>query len=173
MKKFYNYLFAAGLLFAACTTNESIDKEDDISTITTSDSHSYSNVGEIQTTHLHLDLEVNFSNKIIYGVAHHKMSKHSTDKAIFDVKGLEIKKITLGKEKVTEANFTIGKNDPLFGAALTVQITSETEYINIYYQTTTESEALDWLKPELTSGKEHPFMYTQGQAILTRSWIPL
>jgi len=173
MKKFYNYLIAVGLIFTACTTTENVDKDDQSPVVTTTDSHSYSNVGDLQTSHLHLDLEVNFSNKIIYGVAHHQMSKHSSDTAIFDIKGLEIKKITLGKDGETDANFSIGKSDPLFGAALTIQITPETEFINIHYQTTAESEALDWLKPELTSGKKQPFMYTQGQAILTRSWIPL
>ena len=173
MKKFYNYLFAAGMFLVACTTTETIEKKDEVSAVTTKDSHSYSNVEEIQTSHLHLDLEVNFSNKIIYGVAHHQMSKHSTETAIFDIKGLEIKKVTLGQNVEEEANFSIGKSDPLFGSALTVQITPETEFINIFYQTTADCEALDWLDPELTSGKELPFMYTQGQAILTRSWIPL
>ena len=141
----------------------------------TADPHSYANVNEIRTEHLHLDLDVNFENHTVYGVARHTMSKHSTLKAVFDTKGLEIMKVTLGKDKNNEkgADYRIGFQDTLLGAPLSVSINKETRYINIYYKTTNETEALDWLPPSLTAGKKHPFLYTQGQAILTRSWIPL
>src|SRR5690606_34949234 len=32
---------------------------------------------------------------------------------------------------------------------------------------------VQWLAPEQTDGGRQPFLFTQGQAILTRSWIPL
>ena len=137
------------------------------------DQHTYSNYLVICTNHLHLDLSVNFEKNIITGVARHKMSKSNVSKAIFDIKNLNIQKITLGKELESETTFTIGENDKIKGAPLTVNIKPGTKYINIYYQTNKESEALDWLKPELTAGKKYPYLYTQGQAILTRSWIPV
>ena len=167
------------ILLVLCTTisctptdeqcvNEPLAKNDSVS-----DSHSYSNHSEIRTTHIHLDLDVNFEEKIIYGVARHQMSSSTVSKAIFDMKGLDIQKITLGKNNELETDYTIGKTDPIKGSPLTVNINPGTEYINIYYQTTKETEALDWLSPELTAGKKHPYLYTQGQAILTRSWIPI
>lgn len=139
------------------------------------DNHTYSNIRQIRTKHLHLDLDVNFENKTIYGVARHEMENFGADTAIFDIKGLEIQKITLGKDKETETNFMIGQwdKDSIMGQPLLVNIKSNTKYINIYYKTTEKTEALDWLSPELTAGKEHPYMYSQGQAILTRSWIPI
>lgn len=161
------------LFMAGCATksNSPIDSNDNL--ITSSDVHSYSNVNEIRTVHLHLELDVNFDNKKVYGVARHKMSKHNVDTAIFDVKKLEIARVTLGEKEEVETDFLLGEEDDILGRPLCVKITEETEYINIYYQTTDETEAIDWLPAQLTSGKKFPFMYTQGQAILTRSWIPL
>jgi leukotriene-A4 hydrolase len=139
------------------------------------DNHSYANVRQIRTTHLHLDLDVSFENQTIYGVARHTMKNYGTDTAIFDIKGLEIQKVTIGKGNEKETDFIIGQwdKDSILGQPLLVTITSKTKHINIYYKTTNKTEALGWLNPELTTGKKHPFVYTQGQAILTRSWIPL
>ncbi len=139
------------------------------------DNHSYANIRKIRTKHLHLELDVNFENKTIYGVARHEMANTGVDTAIFDIKGLEIQKVTIGKDKETETDYMIGQwdKDSILGQPLLVHIEEHTKYINIYYKTTDQTEAIDWLTPELTSGKKNPFMYTQGQAILTRSWIPI
>jgi len=137
------------------------------------DAHSYANIDEIRTTHLHLDIEVNFESEIVSGVARHQMGEHSCDTAIFDIKGLDIKKITIGEKDEKETDFEIGDEDEWLGQPLYIKIKPSTKYINIYYQTTDATEAIDWLPASLTSGKKQPFMYTQGQAILTRSWIPI
>lgn len=174
MKKLHLLFICATLGLISCApvaSNENQADKTDIHNV--EDPHTYSNLDEIRTQHLELDLEVNFTNKTVYGVARHQMSKHECDTAIFDIKELEIKKITLGKKgDETSTDFVIGKNDELLGQALCVKISPTTEWINIYYQTTEKTEALDWLDPQLTAGKKNPFMYTQGQAILTRSWIP-
>jgi len=137
------------------------------------DAHSYSNINEIRTKHLHLDLDVNFENKSIYGVARHTMENFGSDTAVFDIRGLEIQKVTLGeKGKEQNTDYVIGIEDSILGAPLSVKIDTKSTLINIYYKTTEESAALDWLNPELTRGKKHPYLFTQGQAILTRTWIP-
>lgn len=135
------------------------------------DSHTYSNINEINTTHLHLDMEVDFANKAIYGVARHTMNNSGVDTAVFDIYGLEILKVTTGEEE-TKADFKIGTHDDVHGAPLYVAINNDTKIVNIHYKTTDKSDALDWLAPELTAGGKEPYLYTQGQAILTRTWIP-
>lgn len=170
--RYFSFLLLLFVLISCNSESDKVDNQD--SSSKTQDPHSYANVHDIRTEHLHLELDVNFDNQTIYGVARHKMSKHSTSEAIFDVKGLEIMKVTLGKpgkEKATE--YSVGKNHELLGAPLKVTVGKKDRDVNIYYKTTEATEALDWLPPSLTAGKEHPFLYTQGQAILTRSWIPL
>ena len=140
------------------------------------DDHSYSNLKKINTTHLELELDVSFQNKTIYGIARHTMKNKGTDTAIFDIKGLKIQKITLGeKGHERETDFVIGNMDidSVLGQPLLVSVDQKTTKINIYYQTSESSEALGWLDSNLTSSKAKPFLFTQGQAILTRTWIPI
>lgn len=143
--------------------------------VSSKDPHSYSNIHEIRTEHLSLDLEVNFQNKTIYGVARHTMSKSRTGTAIFDLNGEVIQKVTTGApghEK--EADFVIGKMDAdsILGQPLAVTIPKGTRKINIYYQTSSRCDALEWID-ENPLKKTKPYLYTQGQAILTRTWIPI
>ena len=176
MKNFYCLIFLVGLLMSCDQKPSATETSTEKLADSTFDDHSYSNLREIHTTHLDLELEVNFQNKTIYGVARHTMNNNNTDTAIFDINGLLIQKVTLGsKNHEKETDFVIGNmdKDSILGQPLLVTTKNKTQQINIYYQTTENSAALDWLDSNLTSSKTKPFLYTQGQAILTRTWIPI
>lgn len=91
------------------------------------------------------------------------MNNSGTKEAIFDISRLKINKVTLGIEtKELNTKYALrGAKDPILGQALWVEITPEVKQINIYYETTEKSEALDWLDSALTSSKSKPFLYTQ------------
>lgn len=166
------------LLFSSCGdgANSSLKDQPTISgNVTIEDAHSFSNTNEIRTKHIDLELDVNFTNKTIYGVARHTMERLTdTDTAVFDINGPEIQKVTLGvKGRETETDFIIGQKKEYIGQPLSVKIDKDTKHINIYYKTTENAGALDWLDPSLTAGKKSPYLYTQGQAVLTRTWIPV
>ena len=172
----YYFLFCLLTFLVSCNEDSETDESfiHKIDKTLLKDGHSYANINQIRTKHIHLDLDVNFDNKTIYGIARHEMVNTGVDTAIFDIKALEIQKITLGKKgSESETDFIIGENDKLLGQPLLVKIKKDTKFINIYYKTTDKTEALDWLDPKLTIGKQFPFMYSQGEAILTRSWIPV
>ena len=104
------------------------------------------------------------------------MVNNNASVAIFDTRNLLIKKVTTGQKfHEKEVDFVIGQmdKDSILGQQLTVTVDPKTTQVNIYYQTTKGAEALDWLDTLSTSSKKTPFLYTQGQAILTRTWIPL
>jgi aminopeptidase N len=48
----------------------------------------------------------------------------------------------------------------------------DAQRITIEYATTARASALQWLTPAQTAGGRAPFLFAQGQAILTRTWIP-
>src|SRR5690554_1947491 len=136
--------------------------------------HSYSKLDQVRTAHLNLDLLVDMDNKIIEGIARHRIKNQGFEKAYFDIKDIHIEKVTLGApNNEVKTTFQIGKYDSLLGAPLIVDLREGDLFINIYYSTSPHAEALDWLDPELTGSGKYPFLYTQGQAILTRTWIPI
>ena len=137
--------------------------------------HSYANIEAAHTTHLHLDLAVDFEQKKLSGVARHQIENNKSSEIIFDINGLKINKVTISieSEELNTSHEIKGAIHPILGQALHIKIEPNTKYVNIYYETTEKSEALDWLDSALTSSKTKPFLYTQGQAILTRTWIPI
>ncbi len=66
----------------------------------------------------------------------------------------------------------LGDADPIKGRPLTVKLGGRDGPVVITYKTRPTAAALQWLAPEQTAGKRQPYLFSQGQAILTRTWIP-
>lgn len=169
-------LFLSTILFMvySCGNNSQTNqhvKETEVMKIT-KDPHSYADFGKARTTHLFLNLEADFENKILKGIAAHDIENNEANEIIFDTKGLNIEKV-ITDDKGSEVEFKLSKEDPILGQALTVAITPKTTRVEIYYSTNPSSEAVQWLSPQQTAYKKFPFLFTQGEAILTRSWIPI
>ncbi|MCP5119233.1 MAG: M1 family metallopeptidase, partial [bacterium] len=69
--------------------------------------------------------------------------------------------------------FALGPADGILGAPLTIQAPISSGKLRIHYATSPGATAVQWLTPQQTAGKQHPFLFTQSQAIHARSWIPL
>lgn len=136
------------------------------------DIHSFARPWEAVAEHLSLSLKVDFEKQTLSGVARYDIKRRQGDSIVFDINGLVIDSITLNDSE-KPAKYNIAAADPILGSALSVHITPFTRSVNIYYHTTREAKALGWLTPSQTHDKRLPFLYTQGQAILTRTWIPI
>ncbi|SKB75312.1 M1 family metallopeptidase [Daejeonella lutea] len=164
-------LILAAMLFAfACkpknseNSNETATKHEDV--------HSYANPSRAVVKHLDLDIKVDFDSKLISGKASWTIENPSKgDEIIFDSRNLKISKITLGDDE-KETTFSLGDDTKFLGQALKVKIEDATTKVNIYYTNSADAAAVQWLNPQQTAGKKYPFMFTQSQAILARTWIP-
>ncbi len=135
------------------------------------DVHSFAQPQLAKVTHLDWKANVNFDSKTIDGTATWTIEKNDTAKSIvFDTDGLLIESVK--DQNGAELTYTIGDTVAFLGQPLTVTISEETKKIAIQYATTPGAKALQWLNPAQTAGKEHPFLYSQSQAILARTWIP-
>ncbi len=136
------------------------------------DAHSYSRPDEVVMRHLELDLAVNFQEKSLSGYA--KLSIENlkgADTLFLDTRDLSIEKVVNADGK--ELKFSLGKSEPFIGQALAIPIEKSTKEVTVYYHTQPQAAALQWLSPEQTAGGKQPFLFTQSQAILARTWIPL
>jgi aminopeptidase N len=156
---------AAVLMFSTLTIHAQQKKS-------MNDIHSFANSGEVTVTHLDLDLSVNFDTKTLSGKATLSITpKKGVTSLVLDSRGLTVEKVTLDAAGTPTA-FTLGKEEPIFGAPLTITIGPKTSSVTVYYNTSPTAGALQWLEPSQTAGKKKPFLFTQSQAILARTWVP-
>lgn len=183
MKKFTLVLLSSALLFGCGSSNQSTTSEELASsnnkaeTVSSTpkrtyvkDVHSYAIPEQIAVDHISLDIALDFKTKQISGTATHRLVHNSSAEEVsFDVRSMTIDKVTV--DGGVETEFRLEKGNK-FGGVLYAKVTPETKAVTIHYTTDPSSQAVQWLVPVQTSGKKLPFLFTQGQAILTRSWIP-
>ncbi len=143
-----------------------------VKTMNPTDIHSFANPDAAVIKHISLDLNVDFNKKTISGTAVLDIeNKTATDELFLDTRDLDIQKITLDDNEVT--SFNLATPVEFLGSKLTVVIKPQTKKVHITYATSPSAAALQWLSPSQTAGGVHPFLFTQSQAILARTWIPL
>ena len=140
------------------------------------DPNSYAQPELVRTSHLHLDLAVDFDTQQLVGEVVLTVVKASpgVESLILDTRDLGIGNVTdLQSGEVLDWKVESGNR---FGDKLEVILpkASDLENIDIVisYSTRSNSSALQWLSKELTSGKRHPFLFSQNYPIHARSMVP-
>src|SRR5690349_1344041 len=163
---------------AACTTmTTQAPRSEMIAPILTTadarDTATYARPEIARVTHVDLDLALDFAAEAVGGTATlDVLAAPGATELILDDRGLAITRVTDASGR--ELPFAVGKAEEGKGAPLTIAIGpgGANRRITIQYSAAPGAEALQWLAPEQTAGKQHPFLFSQGQAILNRTWIP-
>jgi hypothetical protein len=145
------------------------------------DPHSYAEPDRFLVRHVALDLRADFTAHRLEGNA--ELTVERIDPAArelrLDTRDLEILSVQLIDEtgQGRDLPFRLDARVPVLGSRLTIDLArgddgSALQRLRIEYRTSPEASALQWLEPAQTSGL-HPFMYSQGQTIHARSWIPI
>ena len=134
------------------------------------DPHSFAE-SEVRVRHLNLDLDVDFERRQLSGSATLTLDhRAASERLVLDTAGLTVHSVTLLPGD-RAARFELLDAEPHLGQALVIGIEPDTERVKVDYATSPDAAALQWLAPTQTdSGK--PFLFTQSQAILARSWVP-
>ncbi|HEX2121778.1 MAG TPA: M1 family aminopeptidase/hydrolase, partial [Thermoanaerobaculia bacterium] len=129
------------------------------------DIHSFARPDEAVVRHLSLDLDVDFDARRLTGTATLEIeTSGDARELVLDTQGLAIERVS--------AAYTLGDEQKYLGRPLTIAIEPGTRSVIIAYSSSPEAAAVQWLAPPQTAGGKHPFLFTQSQAILARTWVP-
>ncbi len=137
----------------------------------TADVHSFARPAEARVTHVALELEADFSSRVLRGRATLTIARADDARdVVLDTRGLEIARVL--DQQRQPLTFRLEPEVPHLGRPLVVSLPAAGDRVVVEYQTAPDAAALQWLSPGQTAGKTHPYLYSHGQAILTRTWIP-
>lgn len=146
------------------------------------DPNSFARADKARVKHIHLTWNVDFETKIISGSSiftvermefgADRLNLDTVDLTINSVNYLSLNGTTVNKVSIP---FVVHISVEDFGSKLEIDISSidAMEFqVEVVYQNSPNSRALQWLTPEQTDGKRVPFMFSQCQAINARSLLP-
>jgi leukotriene A-4 hydrolase/aminopeptidase len=135
------------------------------------DPHSYADSAQPRTKHLGWTLTVDFETRRLEGEARYGLAAPSGGPMDLDTKGLDILGVTDAGGK--DLPHRLFPEEQILGSRLRVDLAPGTTEVRVRYRTSPQAVGLQWLAPEQTEGKRHPFLFSQCQAIHARTMVPL
>ncbi|GLV43345.1 uncharacterized protein CBL_03888 [Carabus blaptoides fortunei] len=140
------------------------------------DPSSFARPDECIVRELHLSLDINFDKKILSGKADLKVEKVNpiAKEIILDSAALTVLSIT-DLTNNRSLDYKISPEVPTFGSKLVISFPEDQQTcfsIQIHYETSPKASGLQWLGANQTMGMQHPFMFSQFQAVHARSVVP-
>ena len=139
------------------------------------DPHSFGNPQAVRPKHLSLDLTLHFEERIVRGACELELEYAEGQAATYldlDSEGLKVEKV-LDPQSGRELPFMLEPAAPPLGQRLRITLLpGKPRRVRVVYETSPSAGALQWLEPRQTTSGKMPFLFTQGQAIHARSWIP-
>ncbi|KAJ6569389.1 peptidase family M1-domain-containing protein [Mycena capillaripes] len=136
-----------------------------------------SNYWQIASEHVSFDWSVDFTAQVVSGSATHRMKVvlDGVDEAIFDTRDIEV---TGAEVKGSAVSYDLKPKHEVMGSALHVSLPKGLQSgssidVTVFYKTTKDCTALQWLEKEQTQGKQFPYLFSQCQPIHARALAPV
>ncbi|CAG9857794.1 unnamed protein product [Phyllotreta striolata] len=140
------------------------------------DPSSYSRPDLALVKDIALNLSVSFEKKILSGNVILSVSKTDSaiDELVLDTFKLNISGV-FDNDNQQKLEHRLFDHLHEFGSKLIVKLpkTNSNEFkIRIEYETSPDASGLQWIEPEATAGKKHPFLFSQFEPTHARSVLP-
>ncbi|MGB3739302.1 MAG: M1 family aminopeptidase, partial [Pontixanthobacter sp.] len=138
------------------------------------DDRTFARPAEARVTHVDLDLDLDFERQMVTGTAMlDVLAADGVKSVVLDNDGYDVAAVTDAAGNPLE--YTMGAAVAGKGAPFTIALGPDTgsglHEITVRYSAR-NADALQWLAPDQTAGGTHPYLFSQGQATLNRTWIP-
>ncbi|KAJ7178723.1 peptidase family M1-domain-containing protein [Mycena crocata] len=135
-----------------------------------------SNYSQIASTHIAFDWSLDFAAQILSGSATHSLNilVDGVPEVIFDTGDLKIIRVEV---EGTVVQHNLKAKHEVMGSALHIPLPEGLKSggiisVAVFYETTKDCQALQWLEKEQTQGKSFPYLFSQCQPIFARTVTP-
>lgn len=135
------------------------------------DPHSYNDSTQPETETLDWKARVDFRTRRLHAEATLTLKEASAGPLDLDTRDLEIRAVVDASGRPLP--YMLSPPEPILGSRLRVELPAGLRQLTVRYRTSPGASALQWLTPSQTAGGQHPFLYSQCQAIHARSVVPL
>ncbi|TKS52999.1 M1 family metallopeptidase [Luteimonas yindakuii] len=140
------------------------------------DEHSFAEPTRVVIDDLALDLDLDFDSRTLAGTATYTLEwkDEAANELVLDTRDITIERVEgEANSQWQPLQFALADAHASLGSRLVVQAPERNAKIRVTYRTAPGASGLQWLTPEMTEGKQLPFMFSQSQQIHARSWVPL
>ncbi|XP_077356437.1 leukotriene A-4 hydrolase [Festucalex cinctus] len=140
------------------------------------DPSSFASAAKCVSRHLNLSLHVDFDTRVIRGkvALTVEVLEERFSSLTLDTRDLTIISVSANGQA---ARFTMGPKHTFKGTPLEITLPFDLSrgqhvIVEVTYETSPAAPALQWLTPQQTAGKKHPYLFSQCQAHHCRSMLP-
>ncbi|EGV66683.1 Leucyl aminopeptidase yscIV [Yamadazyma tenuis] len=137
------------------------------------DPSTLSNYANFQITSTNLNFVINFTSKTVSGdVTFQLTAVASTESIVLDTSYLDVHAVSVND---VAQEFTIGERTGALGSPLVISracAVDEEISVHLVFVTTSRCTALQFLEKSATDGKKFPYLFSQSEAIHSRSLFP-
>jgi leukotriene-A4 hydrolase len=137
--------------------------------MTQRDPHSYADFAQGKITHIDLRIQVDFETHILNVEADYRFGEPINGSLYLDSAAIDLMQAVAGEQNV---EWKFDTQDEILGERLHLKGLKNASTLTLKFVTSPEARALQWLPEAQTAGGEHPFLYSQCQAIHARSVFP-